>query len=182
MTHQMHPAAETQSENAPMRVSGYTLSVGTFNCSSWSMRAWAGMRFWDFDYTVEIMGEDNPDFEHFESDWRLSRFVEVNGLFLFSGVTGCRPDYTVSLDPEEQFRDAFSFLADALSAARLQFSDVVELTSYHVDLRKHVAAFRRVKDEFMVAPYPAWSCIGTTELITPGTLVELRVMASRRDN
>ena len=127
------------------------------------------------------MDQDTQRFDNFESDWRLARFVEVNGLFLFSGVTGCRPDYTVSLDPEEQFRDAFSFLADALSAARLQLRDVIELTSYHVDLRKHLPTFRRVKDEFMAPPYPAWSCIGTTELITPGTLVELRVMASRRD-
>ena len=127
------------------------------------------------------MDQDTQRFDHFESDWRLARFVEVNGLFLFSGVTGCRPDYTVSLDPEEQFRDAFSFLAGALSAARLQLRDVIELTSYHVDLRKHLPTFRRVKDEFMAPPYPAWSCIGTTELITPGTLVELRVMASRRD-
>ena len=127
------------------------------------------------------MDQDTQRFDNFESDWRLARFVEVNGLFLFSGVTGCRPDYTVSLDPEEQFRDAFSFLADALSAARLQLRDVIELTSYHIDLRKHLPTFRRVKDEFMAPPYPAWSCIGTTELITPGTLVELRVMASRRD-
>ena len=127
------------------------------------------------------MDQNTRHFDNFESDWRLARFVEVNGLFLFSGVTGCRPDYTVSLDPEEQFRDAFSFLADALSAARLQLRDVIELTSYHVDLRKHLPTFRRVKDEFMAPPYPAWSCIGTTELITPGTLVELRVMASRRD-
>jgi hypothetical protein len=27
-----------------------------------------------------------------------------------------------------------------------------------------------------MAPYPAWSCIGTTELITVGTLVEIRVI------
>jgi len=125
------------------------------------------------------MSEGDPGFEHFESDWRLAQFVEVNDLFLFSGVTGCRPDYTVSSDPEEQFRDAFSFLADALSVARLQLGDVVELTSYHVDLRKHLATFRRIKDEFMVPPYPAWLCIGATELITPGTLVELRVIAAR---
>lgn len=103
------------------------------------------------------------------------------GNFNYSSwsMRACRPDYTVSPDPEEQFRDAFLFLADALSVARLQISDVVELTSYHVDLREHLSTFRRVKDEFMLPPYPAWSCIGTTELITPGTLVELRVMASR---
>ena len=126
------------------------------------------------------MSHDYDDqFGHFADHWHLSRFVEVNGLLFLSGVTGCRPDYSVASEPEEQFRDAFAFLGEALLAAQVGFNDVVELTSYHVDLRKHLETFTRVKDDFLRPPYPAWSCIGTTELITPGTLVELRVVASR---
>jgi len=48
-----------------------------------------------------------------------------------------------------------------------------------VDLRKNLGAFIKVKDEFIKPPYPAWSCIGTTELITEGTLVEVRVICRR---
>lgn len=54
------------------------------------------------------------------------------------------------------------------------------MTSYHVDLRQHLDVFTRVKDEIIRPPYPAWSCIGTTELITAGALVELRVICRRR--
>ena len=56
------------------------------------------------------------------------------------------------------------------------------MTTYHVDLRKHLDAFIKVKDEFVLAPYPAWSCIGTTELITEGTLVEIRILCQRPEH
>ena len=105
----------------------------------------------------------------------------VSGDFAFlSGQTGTHPDGTVSPGPEQQFRDAFSFLAANLSAAGLNFDDVVEMTTYHVDLRKHLAHFVKVKDEHIQAPYPAWTAIGVTELITKGTLVEVRIIARRR--
>ena len=39
--------------------------------------------------------------------------------------------------------------------------------------------FVRVKDEYIRAPYPAWSAIGVNELITDGTLAEIRVICRR---
>ena len=121
-----------------------------------------------------------PEFAHYTDEWHFSP-VLVSGDFAFlSGQTGTRPDGTVSPDPEQQFRDAFSFLAANLSAAGLNFDDVVEMTTYHVDLRKHLAHFVKVKDEHIQAPYPAWTAIGVTELITKGTLVEVRIIARRR--
>jgi len=123
-----------------------------------------------------------PAFSHFHDQWHLSPGLDTGGYVFFSGVTGCRPDDTVANVPEEQFRDAFLFLADTLAAGDLGWQNVVEMTTYHVDLRKHLDVFIAVKDEFIVAPYPAWSCIGTTELITVGTLVEIRVICQRADN
>ncbi|UEX77700.1 RidA family protein [Sediminicurvatus halobius] len=119
------------------------------------------------------------DFDHFQGDWRLSRAYDAGAFVFFSGVTGCRPDYSMADDPETQFRDAFRFLGAALKSVGLGFANVVEMTSYHVALRKHLEVFIKVKDEFVKPPYPAWSCIGTTELITEGTLVEIRVICRR---
>lgn len=120
-----------------------------------------------------------PEFAHYPGDWHLSPALDTGDFVFFSGQTGCRPDYTVSPDPEQQFRDAFEFLKANLAAAELTFGDVVEMTTYHVDLRKHLATFIRVKDEHMFAPYAAWSAIGVTELITEGTLLEIRIIARR---
>ena len=53
------------------------------------------------------------------------------------------------------------------------------MTTYHVALRKHLDAFVKVKDEFIADPYPAWTSIGVSELITPEALVEIRIVAKR---
>jgi enamine deaminase RidA (YjgF/YER057c/UK114 family) len=121
----------------------------------------------------------SPHFAHFIPDWHLSPVLDTGDFVFCSGVTGCRPDYTVSPDPERQFRDAFEFLKANLEAAELTVNDVVEITTYHVDLREHISTFTRVKDEYVPAPYPAWTAIGVTELITEGTLLEIRAIARR---
>jgi enamine deaminase RidA (YjgF/YER057c/UK114 family) len=120
-----------------------------------------------------------PAISHFIDDWHLSPVLDTGEFVFLSGVTGARPDLTVASDPETQFRDAFEFLRQDLAAADLTFEDVVEMTSYHVGLREHLAVFMKVKDEYVTAPYPAWTAIGVSDLITPGTTVEVRLIARR---
>src|SRR5262245_20818657 len=121
-----------------------------------------------------------PAFSHFVDDWHFSPVLDAGEFVFFSGVTGARPDLTVAADPETQIRDAFGFLNDHLAAAHLGFGDVVEMTSYHVDLRTHLSVFMKVKDEYVNAPYPAWTAIGVSQLITEGTIVEIRLIARRK--
>jgi enamine deaminase RidA (YjgF/YER057c/UK114 family) len=118
-------------------------------------------------------------FAHYPEQWHLSPALDTGDFVFFSGVTGVRDDGTVSGDPAQQFRDTFLNLGETLTAAGLSFDDIVEMTSYHVGLRRHLDAFVREKDRFVRPPYPAWSAIGTTELITEGTLVEIRVICQR---
>jgi enamine deaminase RidA (YjgF/YER057c/UK114 family) len=80
-------------------------------------------------------------------------------------------------DPEEQFEKAFCPVRRHLEAAGASLGDVIELMSYHVDLRRHLDCFVIVKDREILAPYPAWTAIGVSQLITEGTLVELRAIA-----
>jgi enamine deaminase RidA (YjgF/YER057c/UK114 family) len=68
-----------------------------------------------------------------------------------------------------------------LAEAGLDFADVVEMTTYHVDLQKHIGAFMAVKDRYVSEPFPAWTAIGITELAFPGGLAEVRVVAKLRD-
>ena len=120
-----------------------------------------------------------PAFAHYPNDWHLSPVLDTGDFVFFSGVTGTRADGTVAPDPETQIRDTFAFLKSNLEVAGLTFDDVVEMTTYHVDLRHHLPAFVRVKDEHISEPYPAWTAIGVTELITEGTIIEIRVIARR---
>ena len=120
-----------------------------------------------------------PAFAHFVEDWHLSPALDTGDFVFLSGATGARADLTVAADPETQIRDAFQCALEYLKAANLTFDDVVEMTTYHVDLRKHLATFMKVKDEYVAAPYPAWTAIGISELITEGTIVEIRLIARR---
>ena len=123
-----------------------------------------------------------PEFVHFPNDWHLSPGVDDGRYVFFSGVTGTRPDLSVSSDPETQFRETFQFLKNNLAQAGLDFDDVVEMTTYHVRLREHLDKFVKVKDEFVSHPFPAWTAVGVSELITEDTLVEIRVIAKRRES
>jgi enamine deaminase RidA (YjgF/YER057c/UK114 family) len=116
---------------------------------------------------------------HFPEQWQLSPALDTGGFVFLSGVTGWRFDGTVVSDPARQFRDTFEHPGETLAAARLTFEDIVEMTTYHINLRKHPDAFIKVKDQFIHPPYPAWSAIGTTGLITEGALAEIRVICCR---
>jgi len=83
-----------------------------------------------------------PQFAHYPDDWHFSPVLMSGDFAFLSGQTGTHPDGTISLDPEQQFRDAFSFLTANLAAAGLGFDDMVEMTTYHVDLRKHLVDVR----------------------------------------
>jgi enamine deaminase RidA (YjgF/YER057c/UK114 family) len=118
-----------------------------------------------------------PEFVHYAEDFHMSPAIEASGFVLLSGQTGVRPDNTISDVPETQMREAFLFLERNLGAGGLELRHIVELTTYHVGLRTHLDTFNKVKDEFIRAPYPAWTAIGVSELWTIGSIIELRAIA-----
>lgn len=119
------------------------------------------------------------EFADIPDQWHFAPALDTGDFVFLSGITGVHPDQSLSNDPETQFRDTFKFVATHLKAAGLHFDHIVEMTTYHVGLRKHLNAFMKIKDEFVGPPYPAWTAIGVTELITGGTLLEIRVIAKR---
>ena len=120
-----------------------------------------------------------PGSQHYPEAWHFSPVLDSGDYVFVSGVTGTRPDGSIAGTPEAQFENAFALVADNLAAAGLSFADVVEMTTYHVGLRAHLALFMAVKDRFVEPPYPAWTAIGVSELATAGALVEIRVIARR---
>jgi len=83
-----------------------------------------------------------------------------------------------------QVRRAFQRIQATLEAAGASFDDVVMLNTFHVwqgpnfegDRAAQFAAFSAVKDEFMKAPYPAWTAVGTTALIPDSGIVEIQAI------
>ncbi len=107
--------------------------------------------------------------------------VRAGGLLRCAGQLGTDEHFVLaSTEPEAQFVQAFENVKRVLAAAKLDFSDVVEMTTFHVGLREHIATFLAVKDRYFRAPWPAWTAIGIVELAAPGALVEIRVTARLR--
>ena len=80
-------------------------------------------------------------------------------------------------EPEAQVSTAFVALRAVLPAAGADLADLVEITTYHDEISRHMDVFMHVKDHFIHAPYPAWTAIGVSELIVPGGLLEIRAVA-----
>lgn len=114
----------------------------------------------------------------YRADWRMSPGVEHNGVLYLTGMTATSADGTVPADPEAQIREAFRKVGLVLAEAGAGFSDILEMTSYHVGLRDHLALFRAIREEFVSEPCPAWTAIEVSGFTTEGVIVELRVIAA----
>lgn len=119
-----------------------------------------------------------PDnLSHYHDDWHMSPGITSNGMLFLTGMTGSRIDGTIATDHEQQIRDAFTKVIDVLAEVGLDSSNIVEMTSYHVDIHNHIDAFRRIRDEHVTDPFPAWTAIEVSGFITEGAIVEIRVVA-----
>ncbi|WP_420415505.1 RidA family protein [Roseibium sp.] len=105
--------------------------------------------------------------------------LSCNHLFL-TGMTGSRADGSMPGDPHEQFRNAFEKINAILAEENLNFSAVVEMTSYHVALHQHFDVFSAVRSEYVQVPSPAWTAVEVAGLRRKGALVEIRVIADAR--
>ncbi|MEH5222735.1 RidA family protein [Klebsiella variicola] len=117
------------------------------------------------------------EFQHYFNDWHFSPIIKSDGTVYLSGVTAARKDKPISQHPEEQFHDAFYKLGVYLEAAGLTYENILEMTTFHIDLKKHIDLFSKVKDRYIKAPYPAWTAIGVSEFIPENALVEMRIVA-----
>ena len=112
--------------------------------------------------------------------FRYSPAVRAGGLLFIAGQVGVRPDGTVPDDAASQIELAFQRMQAILEHEGLDFSDLVEMTSYHVDVDRQLTAFREIKDRYVVRDYPAWTIIGVAALARPTLLVEIKAVAALR--
>ncbi|WP_278938783.1 RidA family protein [Pseudomonas helleri] len=106
--------------------------------------------------------------------------VKVGTTLYCAGQVGRTADLVVIEDPEQQFLAAWENLRQVLAAGGCSFEDVVEMTTYHIDINQHMPLFRQVKDSLFPRNTCAWTCIGVSELAKPGLLVEIKCIAVQR--
>jgi enamine deaminase RidA (YjgF/YER057c/UK114 family) len=112
---------------------------------------------------------------------RAGDYVYVSGVVVTRQPEGPRTPETF----KDATRRAFATLRARLQALGADFADVVLINSYHDwsapefhgDRMAQFTAFREVKAEFMPAPHPAWTAVGTSGLIREGGIVEVQMIA-----
>ena len=100
----------------------------------------------------------------------------VDDTLYVSGVIGTGDD------ADEEFASAFESLQATLEAAGFSLGDVVDMTSFHVDMSNTLGPFMAARDAVMSEPWPAWTAIGCTELAIPGARAEVKVTAILSDS
>jgi enamine deaminase RidA (YjgF/YER057c/UK114 family) len=110
---------------------------------------------------------------HFAPAVRSGDTLYLSGVIaaLKKGQDGTNEEYA------EAANRAFEQIDLVLKEAGASMADIVSITSFHVDFRKHIGPLAAVKDKWIPEPYPAWTVIGTTELFDPMGFVEIQVTA-----
>ncbi len=106
-------------------------------------------------------------------DWHYAPAVKIDGRIYLSGVVTLPRDG----DMKAAYRAAWGHIEAILREAGASLDDIVDITTFHTNLRPDFADFATVKDEFIKKPYPAWTAIGVEGLLMPEANVEIKVIA-----
>jgi enamine deaminase RidA (YjgF/YER057c/UK114 family) len=112
---------------------------------------------------------------------RAGDFLYISGVI--AGPRGDGPRDAAAFTA--QARQAFRQIEAILKAEGLGFADVAMINTFHVwngpgfkgTRDEQFAAFSKAKDEFMSAPHPAWTAVGTTGLLADDGVVEIQMIA-----
>ncbi|MGF6374326.1 enamine deaminase RidA (YjgF/YER057c/UK114 family) [Paraburkholderia sp. RAU6.4a] len=118
-----------------------------------------------------------PPFQAFYDAYHFSPATRVRNTIWVSGQVGIGTDMKAGEGMPAQARIAFESLKAVLETAGASLSDVVELTTFHTDLRGEMEAFSAVKDAYFPARYPSWTAVGVTQLALPELCIEIRAVA-----
>lgn len=128
-----------------------------------------------------------PGMQHSYDAYKFAPARRVGDFLYISGVIA-GPQAKEGRDAEAfkaQVRRSFGWLKQTLAAEGLTFADVAMINTFHVwngpgftgTRDEQFAAFSAVKDEFMPAPHPAWTAVGTTGLLVDNGVVEIQMIA-----
>ncbi len=111
-------------------------------------------------------------------NYHYAPVVRVGDMVIVSGIPAGGADTY-----EGKIRNMFERAKAHLAAAGATMSDVVELTTFHAEVRdaetfqQEFAKFLVIHKEYFPDAYPAWTAVGTTALLAPGAPVEMRLLA-----
>jgi len=122
------------------------------------------------------------DMKNIHEQFRYSPGVKAGPFVYIAGQVGRDGNLNVVEGKEAQFVQAFENVKKVLTAAGITFDDVVDMVTYHTDMRD-LQLFMKVKDQYFtnLDRLPTWTGIGATALAMPGLFAEIKCTALLRD-
>jgi enamine deaminase RidA (YjgF/YER057c/UK114 family) len=117
-----------------------------------------------------------PGMENLYEQFHYAPAVRVDNTVYIAGQVGRDAQLQVVEGAEAQYVQACENLKKVLAAAGATLEDVVDVVTYHTDMRD-IMRFLEVKNRYFTQDYPAWTAIGTPALAMPGLLVEIKATA-----
>jgi enamine deaminase RidA (YjgF/YER057c/UK114 family) len=124
---------------------------------------------------AKVFLSDNPQTLKIQQDWGFADAVVTGDTIYLSGVVaGLRPGET---DLQLAYDRAFQRIGKILERAGSSWDDVVDITSFHTDLKSQMPAIVAVKNRYVHAPPPAWTAIQVVRLIPDAGITEIKITA-----
>ena len=124
---------------------------------------------------AKVLLSDNPDARKIEEEWGFADAVVTGDTIYLSGVVaGLRPGET---NLEVAYDRAFQRIGKILQRAGASWDDVIDITSFHTDLKSQMPAIVAVKNRYVQAPPPAWTAIQVVRLIPDNGITEIKIVA-----
>ena len=122
------------------------------------------------------MAEDAGE-RRFQERYGYAESVTAGDTVYFSGVVaGVAPGET-SLVPA--YERAFARLDSILARAGVTWADIVDITSFHTDVKTQLDAMATVKNRYVKTPFPAWTAIGVSRLLPDTGITEIKLIARK---
>ena len=122
-----------------------------------------------------VIMSDIPQARKYEDEWGFADAVVSGDIVYLSGVVaGTRPGET---DLKLAYDRAFQRIGKTLKRAGASWDDVVDITSFHTDLKSQIPAIVEVKSKYVHAPPPAWTAIQVVRLIPDNGITEIKIVA-----
>ncbi len=126
---------------------------------------------------AKVVMPDNPDQLKIWQSWGFSdAIVSGDTVYLSGVVAGTKPD---DANLEAAYTRAFDRIGTILKKAGVSWDDVVEITSYHTDLKTQMPAITAVKNRYVRAPFPAWTAIQVVRVIPDNGITEIKLVAKK---
>lgn len=120
-----------------------------------------------------IMPED-AEARAFQEQVGFSDAVIHGDTIWMSGVIAVPQPGDKGMKPA--FDRVFKQLSRTLERVGATWDDVLEIQTFHTDMQEQIFEFADVKNEYIKAPFPAWTAIGVNALYEPEALVEVKLI------